>query len=253
MLPSPTVDRTSEEAPPQPSDVAFVLLPSPSVNPPARLLSLVFLAGRRRRLLAKDDEGEEVAEEVDVMELGLVFLDFSPVGLVKEAGGGATLLRFSILAKSLVRLPKDSGSEQGLRNGDLLSLSLQKTTAIDPPTTEPPAPPLAPPAPKRSMPSFPLPTDAPVVLLTPSRTRTDTFDCNLPFRLPLPSFLDLLERHKSFLQPLSRSLLIFLLLFADVRPDEIDAEPDVTINDERHLLLLLLEDEDSGWPVFFDL
>lgn len=236
--------------------MTFVWLPSPAVNPAAPPFSLVFLAGRRRRLVARDDEGDEAEEEVDVMELGFVFLDFSPAGLVKEDGGAASLLRFSILAKSLLRLPSDSGSEQGLRNGDLLSLSLQKTTAIEPPTTEPPATPTAPPGPRRSMPSFPEPTDAPVVLLTPSRTRTDTFDCSLPFRLLLPSFLDLPERPKSFRQSLSRSLslLIFLALFAEVRPDEMDAEPDVTVNEERHLLLVLLEDEDedSDWPIFFN-
>lgn len=127
-------------------------------------------------MVARVDDGEEAEEEVDVMELGFVFLDFSPAGLVKEDGGATRLLRFPILARSLLRLPSDSGSEQGLRNGDLLSLSLQKTTAIEPPTTEPPATPPAPPGPRRSMPSFPDPTEAPVVLLTPSRTSTETFD-----------------------------------------------------------------------------
>lgn len=127
-------------------------------------------------MVARDEEGEEAEEEVDVMELGLVFGGFSPAGLVRAEGGAARLLRFPILARSLVRLPSDSGSEQGLRNGDLLSLSLQNTTAIEPPTTEPPVPPTAPPGPNRSMPSFPGPTEVPVVLLTPSRTSTDTFD-----------------------------------------------------------------------------
>ena len=127
-------------------------------------------------MVASDDEGEEADEEVDVMELGLAFLDFSPAGRVREDGGAARPLRFPMLLRSLLRLPSDSGSEQGLRNGDLLSLSLQKTTAIEPPTTEPPAPPPVPPGPRRSMPSFPEPTEAPVVLLTPSRTSTDTFD-----------------------------------------------------------------------------
>lgn len=151
-------------------------LPSPAVKTTAPLFSLVFLARRRRRLLARDDEGEEAEEEVDVMELGFVFLDLSPAAPVKEDGGATMLLRFPILARSLLRLPSDNGSEQGLRNGDLLSLSLQKTTAIEPPTTEPPAPPPVPPGPRRSMPNFPEPTEAPVVLLTPSRTSTDTFD-----------------------------------------------------------------------------
>lgn len=156
--------------------MAFVWLPSPAANAAAPPFSLVFLARRRRRLVARDDEGEEAEEEVDVMELGFVFLDLSPAGLVKEDGGAARLLRFPILARSLLRLPSDSGSEQGLRNGDLLSLSLQNTTAIEPPTTEPPAPPPVPPGPRRSMPIFPEPTEAPVVLLTPSRTSTDTLD-----------------------------------------------------------------------------
>lgn len=110
------------------------------------------------------------------MELGFVFLDFSPAGLAKDDGGTDMLLRFPMLARSLLRPLSDSGSEHGLRNGDLLSLSLQNTTAIDPPTTEPPAPPPAPPVPRRSMPSFPEPTEVPVVLLTPSRTSTDTLD-----------------------------------------------------------------------------
>lgn len=176
LLPSPAADCTSKEGPPQFSDVAFVWLPSPATNPEAPPFSLVFLARRRRRLVAIDDEGEEAEEEVDVMELGLVFLDFRPAGLVKEDGGGARLLRLPIPAKSLLRLPRDRGSEQGLRNGDLLSLSLQKTTAMEPPTTEPAAPPPVPPGPRRSMPNFPEPTEAPVVLLTPSRTSTDTLD-----------------------------------------------------------------------------
>lgn len=205
-------------------------------------------------MVARDDEEEEAEEEVDVMELGFVFLDFSPAGLVKDDGGAARLLRFPILVKSLLRLPSDSGSEQGLRNGDLLSLSLQKTTAIEPPTTEPPAPPPVPPDPRRSMPSFPEPTEAPVVLVTPSRTSTDTLDCSLPFRLALLSFLDLPERPKSFRLPFSRSLSfpIFLARFAEGRPDEMEAEPEVTVSEERHLFLVLLEEvDDSDWPIFF--
>ncbi|KAF3845733.1 hypothetical protein F7725_002811 [Dissostichus mawsoni] len=144
-----------------------------AVNLKTPAFSLVFLARRRRRLVVRDDEGEEAEEEVDVMELALVFLDFSPEGLDNEDCGAARLLRFPILAISLLR---DRGSEHGLRNGDLLSLSLQKTTAIEPPTTELPVPPPVPPGPMRSMPSFPEHTEAPVVLLTPSRTSTDTFD-----------------------------------------------------------------------------
>lgn len=235
--------------------MAFVWLLSPAVNPAAPTFSLVFLAKRRRRLVARDDEGEEAEEEVDVIELGFVFLDFSPAGLVKEDGGAARLLRFPILDKSLLRLLSDRGSEQGLRNGDRLSLSLQKTTAIEPPTTEPPALPPVLPDPSRSMPSFPEPTEAPVVLLTPSRTNTDTLDCSLPFRLPL-SFLDLPERLNSFLLPLSLSLSfpIFLARFAEGRPDETEAEPEVTDSEDRHLLLVLLEEEeeDSDWPIFFN-
>lgn len=176
LLPSPTADCASKEGPLQLSDGAFVWPPSSATDPEAPPFSLVFFARRRRRLVAIDDEGEEAEEEVDVMELGLVFLDFSPAGLVKDDGGGARLLRLPMAPRSLLRLPSDRGSEQGLRNGDLLSLSLQKTTAIEPPTTEPAAPPPVPPGPRRSMPNFPEPTEAPVVLLTPSRTSTDTLD-----------------------------------------------------------------------------
>lgn len=138
--------------------------------------SLVFFAMRRRCLVGRVEEGEEAEDEVDVMELGLAFLDFSPAVLAKDDGGAARLLRFPIAVTSLLRLPRDSGSEHGLRKGDLLSLSLQNTTAIEPPTTELPAPVPAPPGPSRSIPSFPDPTEAPVVLLTPSRTSTDTLD-----------------------------------------------------------------------------
>lgn len=254
LLPSAMADWTSKEAPPQPSDVTFAWLPSPTFKPEGPPFSLVFLARRRRRLLARDDEGEEAEDEVDVMELGFVFLDFIPAGLVKVDGGAARLLRFPTLAKSLLRLPSDSGSEQGFRNGDLLSLSLQKTTAIEPPTTEPPPPGPVPPDPNRSMPSFPEPTEVPVVLLTPSRTSTDTLDCSLLFRLPPLSFFDLPERPKSFLLLLSRSLSfpIFLARFTEGIPDETEAEPDVTVSEERHLLLVLLDEEDSDWPIFFN-
>lgn len=76
----------------------------------------------------------------------------------------------------------------------------------------------------------------------------------MPFRLLLLSFLDLLERAKSFLLTLSRSLSfpIFLVRFTDGRPDEMEADPDVTVSEERHLPLVLLEEEDSDWPIFFD-
>lgn len=176
MLLSSIADGESNEAPPQPSDVDFVWLPSPAAKTAVAIFLPFFLAKRRRRLVAKDDEGEDAEEEVDVMELGFVLLDFSSAGLVKDDGGPARLLRLLKPARSLLRPPNESGSEQGFRKGDLLSLSLQKTTAIEPPTTEPPAPPPVLPGPSRSMLSFPEPTEAPVVLLTPSRTRTDTLD-----------------------------------------------------------------------------
>lgn len=188
------------------------------------------------------------------MELGLVFLDFNPVGAVKEDGGAARLLLFPMLDKSLPRLLRDSGSEHGFRNGDLLSLSLQKTTAMEPPTTDPPPPPPVPPDPSRSIPSFPEPTLDPVVLLTPSRTSTETLDWSLPLRLPL-SFLDLPERPRSFLLPcLSLSFPSFRVLFTEGSPDKTGAAPAVTESEERHLLLVLLEDEeeDSDWPIFFN-
>lgn len=127
-------------------------------------------------MVANNEEGEDAEEEVDVMELAFVFLGFRTAELAKVEGGAARLLLFPILLRSLLRLPKDRGSEQGLRNGDLLSLSLQKTTAIEPPTTEPPVPPPVLPGPRRSMLNFPEPTEDPVVLLTPSRTSTDTLD-----------------------------------------------------------------------------
>lgn len=254
LLPSPTEDLTSREAPPQLSDMTVVWLPSTTGNPEAPAFCLVFLARRRRRLVAKDEEGEEAEEEVDVMELGFVFLDFKAAGLFKEDGGPARLLRFPILDRSLPRPVRDNGSEQGLRNGDLLSLSLQKTTAIEPPTTEPPGPPPVPPDPRRSMPSFPEPTEAPVVLLTPSRTSTDTLDWSFPFRPLPPSFLVLFERLGSFLLVLSGTLSFptFLTRFTEERPDETEEGSEVTISEERHLFLVLLEDEcDSAWLTFF--
>lgn len=107
------------------------------------------------------------------MEPGLAFCEGSAAEVFIEEGGAARLLRLPMEPRSLPRPPSDSGSEQGLRNGDLLSLSLQKTTAMEPPTTELAAPPPGPPVPNKSMPSFP---EEPVVLLTPSRTSTDTLD-----------------------------------------------------------------------------
>lgn len=242
FCPSPAVDWTSEEGPLQISVVVFIGLTSTTVDPVASLFSLFFL--RRRPLFVKEDEGEEAKEDVDVMELCFVFLGFILAGLGNE-DCGASLFRFSMLAKSLLQLLSDRGSEQGLRNGDLLSLSLQKTTAIEPPTTELPDPTLVPPGPRRSMPIFPELTDGPVVLLTPSRTKTDTLDCSLLF-LP-PSFFSLPERTKFFLLPLSLSLslTIFLARFASPRPEETVAEPEVTVSEERHLLFDLDGDKDS--------
>lgn len=229
---------------------------SPSAEPPAPPFSRVFFPSRRRRLVARDDEGEEAEEEVDVVELGLVLLDFGAAVLDKEEeeGGAARELRLPTLLRSLLRPPSDSGSEQGLRNGDLLSLSLRNTTAM-----EPPLPPPGPPAPRRSMPSFPEPTEAPVVLLTPSRTITDTLDCSLPLRMPLLSFLDLPERLDSFLPPFSTrslSFATFLPRLAEGSTDEMGPEPEVAWvgeSEERPLLLARREeeDDDSAWPVFF--
>lgn len=156
------------DAPAQASDA-----PLSSTFEPAPPLSLVFRTNRRRRFVTRDEEGDEADEEVEVMEPGLAFWDVSAAGLLMDEGGAARLLLFPIELRSLPRPPSERGSEHGLRNGDLLSLSRQKTTAMDPPTTELPVPPPAPPAPKRSIPSFP---DAPVVLLTPSRTSTETLD-----------------------------------------------------------------------------
>lgn len=249
LLPSPGADWPSSEAPPHPSEEAFDWLLSPAARPVAPPFSLVFFPRRRRRLVAREDDGEEAEEEVEVMELGLVFLFLSPAGLVKDDGGGGARAALFPNASSLPRPLRDSGSEHGLRNGERLSLSLQNTTAIEPPTTELAEPPLAPPAPSRSMGSFPEPTAPPVVLLTPSRTSTDTLDCSFPLRLAPPSFFDFPERPSSFLPPFSRSLSFppFLALLG-AGPEE-EAEPEVTIIEERHLFLVLLEAE-SDRPVF---
>lgn len=234
--PSAAADWTSKEGPLQISVMGFNGSTSPAVASP---FSLFFL--RRRPLFVREDEGEEAKEDVDVMELGLVFLGFNLAGLVNE-DCAASRFRFSTLTKSLLLLLSGRGSEQGLRNGDLLSLSLQKTTAIEPPTTELPDPTLGPPGPSRSMPILAEPTDGPVVLLTPSRTKTDTLDWSLLLRPP--SFFSLPERTKFFLPPLSLSLTIFLARLASPRPEETAAEPEVTVSEERHLLLDFNGDED---------
>lgn len=205
----PTPDWMSEEGPPQPppSELQLAMAPSTSVKPAAKPFSpRVFLASRRLRLVARDDDGEDAEEEVEVVELGLAFLDFSvaTVGLAsEEEGGAARELRLPTFPRSLLRPLSNRGSEQGLRNGDLLSLSLLKTTAMEPPTTGIPEPPTDPPAPRSSMPSFPEPTGPPVVLLTPSRTSTDTLDCSLAFLPPPLNFLDLPDRPDSFFPPFS--------------------------------------------------
>lgn len=63
--------------------------------------------------------------------------------------------------------------------------------------------------------------------------------------------MDLPERLKSFLLPLSRSFSIFLPRLAEGRSAE--AEPEVTVSEERHLLVVLLEDEeDSDFFSAFD-
>lgn len=174
------------------------------------------------------------------MEPGLAFCDGSTAMFIEE-GGAARLLRLPMELRSFPRPPSDNGSEQGLRNGDLLSLSLQKTTAIEPPTTELPAPPLGPPVPNKSMPSFP---EEPVVLLTPSRTSTETLDWSLPFRLVVLSFLDFPERLNSFRLPLSRFLSFTLCVrFITGSPDETGAQPDAADKDARFLLLVLVDSE----------
>lgn len=182
-------------------------------------------------MVAKDDEGDEADEDVEVVELGLAFLDLSATALDKEVEGcPASELRLPSLLGSLLRPPNDSGSEQGLRKGDLLSLSRRKTTAIEPPTTGPPVTPTGPLAPWSSIPSFPEAPEAPVVLLTPSRTSTDTLDCSLLLRLPPLSFFDLPECPDSFLtlfSPSSLSLPNFLLRLAAGSAGKMEAETEV--------------------------
>lgn len=200
------------------------------MDPAEPTLSRVFFTTRRRRLVTRDEEGEEAEDEVEVMEPGFCEGRGADAELF---GGAARLLRFPIEPRSFPRPPRDSGSEHGFRNGERLSLSRQKTTAIEPPTTEPPAPLPGPPVPSRSMPSFP---EEPVVLLTPSRTRTDTLDWSLPFLL-LPSFLDLLERPSSFRLPLSR--VLSLTLRARLTPGSAEEMG----SDERFLLFVLADSE----------
>lgn len=258
--PTPTNGCISDDTPTQPSPtvlqllLAFLASLSSTVSP----FSLGFLPGLLLRFAASDDVGEEADEDVDVAELGLAFFDFSPPGLVEE--GGPRMLRcFPVLLKSLLLPGRAKVSEQGLRKGDRLSLSRRNTTAIDPPTTDGPEAPLTTPlGPRRSMPNFP---GFPVVLLTPSRTRTDTLDCSLPFLLLPPSFLDLPERPASFFPALS--LPVFRpRLVADedavgwrdvLLPEEAERGGE---RDDRRLLLLafgLWEDEeevDSDSPAF---
>lgn len=67
--------------------------------------------------------------------------------------------------------------------------------------------------------------------------------------------MDFPDRLISFLLSLSLSLsfLIFLVRFVEGNPGETGADPEVTISDERHLLLVVLEeDKDSDWPIFFN-
>lgn len=226
-------------------------------SPPVALFSRSFFPGRRRRLATEEEQGEEVEE--DVLEVGVAFFALRRVGLVTLAGA-RTFLCFCWLALpgSLPRDCRDSGSEHGFRNGERLSLSRRNTTAIEPPTTEE-EPPTAPPGPMWSTPSFPAAPGAavPVVLLTPSRTRTDTFDCNLAF-FP-PSFLECPDRPDSFLPPFSRSFsfLFFWVRLADVAGlgregakavGERGGGDDEVIR--RLLLVLALRDVDSDWLVF---
>lgn len=205
----------------------------------ARPFSRGFFPGLRLRFAAEDDVGEEADDDVEVVELGLAFFDLSPVVLVEDRDE-RVFRCLPVLFKSLTLTGRESGSEQGFRNGDRLSLSRRKTTAIDPPTTEGP---VVPPGPMRSIPILPL---FPVVLLTPSRTSTETLDCSLPFLLLPPSFLDLAERPDSFL--LGFSFPVFRTLLAEdeeavrgreaVLPD--DAERGEDSEGKRLLLLLAL-------------
>lgn len=190
--------------------------------PPAKaapLLSRSFLPGRRRRLATEEEQGEEVEEEV--LEVGVTVLAFRRVGLATLDGAKTFLCCCCWLPALLRSLPppaplrdgSDSGSEHGFRNGERLSLSRRNTTAME---DEPLPLTTAPLGPRRSTPSFPAVPGAlvvPVVLLTPSRTRTDTLDCSLAF-LP-PAFLEWLDLPDSFLAPFS-----FLVLRARLAEEE---------------------------------
>lgn len=205
LEPTTIPDWTSSPDMPQPP---MRLRPTPSsASPhlPFSLTSLPFFPRFRLGLAAEEEEGDEAEEEeVEVVELGLAFLGLRIDSWEEEGEGEARVPRLFILPMSLLLPEIAMGSEQGLRKGDLLSLSLRNTTAMEPPTT----PPLPPPAwtecslptPPRT-PSFPTPPSTPVVLLTPSRTSIDTLDCSffflllperppsfLPFSLSFPDF-----------------------------------------------------------------
>lgn len=194
--PTPTNGCISVDTPAQPPPTVLQLLLAPLESLPSTVssFSLSFFPGLLLRFATNEEVGEEADEDVDVAELGLAFFDFSPLEFVDD--GGPRMLRcFPVLLGSLPLPGRASVSEQGLRNGDRLSLSRRNTTAIDPPTTEGPEAPLTTPeGPRRSRPNFP---EFPVVLLTPSRTKTDTLDWSLPFLLLPLSFLALPERPAS--------------------------------------------------------
>lgn len=245
LRPTPLRGCISTDGPVQPDPKILLLAPFPSGTSTAIPFSRSFFPGLRRLLANEDEVGEEADEEVDVVELGLTFFAFSPVELL-EVSDPRELRCLPVLLGSLFLFARDSGSEQGLRKGDRLSLSRRNTTAIDPPTTEGP---VGPPGPRRSSPNL---LEFPVVLLTPSRTNTDTLDCNLVF-LP-PSFLDLPERLESFLPSLSFPILRPLLM----EEDEAGGGRDAVLLEEAErsevlLVLSLCKDEleDSDWPIFF--
>lgn len=180
-----------------------------------KTLRFCFLPNLLLPLVNKREEGEEAAEEeVEVVELGLTFFDLRTDACEGEADKCIRALVFWALPKSLFLAESETGSELGLRKGDRLSLSLRKTTAIDPPTS---VPLLAPPWPGRSIVLATTPNllelIPPVVLLTPSRTSTDTLDCSFPFREPLLIFFNLPGRTLSFFPTFSFSFTTFLAFF----------------------------------------